>query len=87
MALFELLQQYRREYEQEEENEDGSNRQEGGAIPVPEGFQNLQIPLAVQSKIFRNHEAAARDENKRGNCKYRNMNTTVKSSLSPQRWM
>jgi hypothetical protein len=33
--------------------------------------------MSVQTKFFRNHDAAARDETKRGSCKYRKTYTTA----------
>jgi hypothetical protein len=77
VALLELLQLYRKEFQQLQEDEDDPNRQESAAFPVPEAYQNLPLPVAVQSKFFRNHDAAARDETKRGSCKYRKTYTTV----------
>ncbi|XP_023727321.1 uncharacterized protein LOC111875356 isoform X2 [Cryptotermes secundus] len=66
VAILELLQLYRKEFQQLQEDEDDPNRQESRAFPVPEAYQNLPIPMAVQTKFFRNHDTAARDETKRG---------------------
>jgi pentatricopeptide repeat protein len=83
VALLELLQQFRKEIQQQQQqDEDDPSRQESGVLPLLEGYQNLQIPMAVQTKLFRNQDRATKDGTKRGSCKYRKTYTIVLSSCS-----